>query len=83
MWALREPPQIPDIDEHQSTAARMSEGQRETALDVFEIGRVEPSGGSQLVDRAIAWSRGHERYDGRAAGEGGVDRAQQPFVLLV
>ena len=81
--AVREPLEIPEIDEHPSTPSRVCQGQREAALDVFEVWRAEPSGGGQRVDRAVARPRRHQRHDGGAAGEGGVDRAQQPRVLLV
>ena len=81
--ARREALEVPEIDEHPSTAARVRQCEREAALDVFEARRAEPSGRSQRVDRAVARPRRHQRHDRRAAGKGGVDRAQQPRVLLV
>ena len=76
--AVREPLEVPEIDEHPSTPSRVRQSQREAALDVVEAGRAERSGVGQRVDRAVARPRRHQRHDGRAAGEGGVDRAQQP-----
>ena len=81
--AVREPLQIPEVDEDPAAAAgACASAKRQAALDVVERRGAEGAGRGQRLHRAVARTRRHQRDDRRAAGEGGVDRAQQPRVLI-
>ena len=80
----REALEIPEVDEHPAAGRRACrERQGEAALDVIESpgARNRPAAASASI-APLPGRVGTSEIDGRAAGEGHVDRAQQPLVLL-
>ena len=81
--ALREPLEIPEIDEHPSPVLRMVRASAKLRSMSSRPGaRNDPASANASIG-AVARPRRHQRHDGSAAGEGRVDGPQQPGVLLV